>query len=114
RDRGTVDAMMAGGVPLTDGNFRIALSEWQVEAVAPERGETAARALVPQSEFRQIVDALDPQQNVVTFWVYPDSFALFRQLRDYLYDRDLVVAGRPLPNGVPIMSSRRGTRSRGQ
>jgi hypothetical protein len=60
------------------------------------------------------VDVLDPRQTVVTFWVYSDSFALFRQLRDYLYDHDLEVAGRPLPDGVPIMSSKNGTVSRGQ
>ena len=52
---------------------------------------------------------------VVTFFVYPDSFAAFRQLRDYLYERDVVVAGRPLPIGAPITaSSKNGTRSRGQ
>ena len=54
------------------------------------------------------------QQTAVTFWVYPDSFDLFRRLRDLLYERDVVVAGRPLPDGVPIASSRRGTVSRGQ
>ena len=40
--------------------------------------------------------------------------ALYRRIRDYLYDRDVVVAGRPLPEGVPISSSRRGSVSRGQ
>jgi hypothetical protein len=60
------------------------------------------------------VDSLDPQQTVVTFWVYPDSFALYRRVRDYLYEHDIVVAGRPLPEGIPITSSRRGSVSRGQ
>ena len=50
----------------------------------------------------------------MTFWVYPDSFALYRQLRDYLYDREVVVAGRPLPEGVPVSGSKRGSVSRGQ
>ena len=50
----------------------------------------------------------------VTFWVYPDSFPAYRRLRDYLYDRDVVVAGRPLPDGTPIASRREGTASRGQ
>ena len=50
----------------------------------------------------------------VTLWVYPDSFTLYRQLRDYLVERNVVVAGRPLPDGLPIASSRRGTSSRGQ
>ena len=61
-----------------------------------------------------MADAIDARQTVVTFWVYPDSFSLYRELRDYLYDRDVVVAGRPLPEGIPITSSRRGSVSRGQ
>jgi hypothetical protein len=70
--------------------------------------------LAEDSEFRQIVDTLDPQETAVTFWVYPDSFDLFRRLRDYLYERDVTVAGRALPEGIPIASSRRGSVSRGQ
>ncbi|HJT79154.1 MAG TPA: hypothetical protein VJ739_18300, partial [Gemmataceae bacterium] len=84
------------------------------EPLTPERGETAEAALAPGSEFRQVADVIDPQQTTVTFWVYPDSFALYRRLRDYLYQRDVIVAGRPLPDGAPIASSRHGTRSRGQ
>jgi hypothetical protein len=114
RERSTLDALGSGSTPTTENNFRYGITEWQAEPLSPDRGEAAGQALAPNSEFRQIVDVLDPQQTVVTFWVYPDSFALYRQLRDYLYDRDLVVAGRPLPDGIPIMSSRHGTLSRGQ
>lgn len=114
RQRGAMDALTSGSTPAGESGFRYGLSEWQVEAIASFRGETAPEALAIRSQFRQIVDVLDPQQTVVTFWVYPESFALFRQLRDYLYDHDLEVAGRPLPDGVPIMSSRHGTVSRGQ
>jgi hypothetical protein len=114
RERSTIDSLGSGLTPATDSNFRYAMTEWQAEPLTPVRGETAQEALSAQSEFRQIVDVLDPQQTVVTFWIYADSFALFRQLRDYLYDRDVVVAGRPLPDNVPIMSSRHGTLSRGQ
>jgi hypothetical protein len=114
RERELVDAFTAGALPEDKANFRYGLSAWEVEPIAPVRGEPAEAALATGSEFRQIVDHLDPRQTVVTFWVYPDSFALYRQLRDYLYDRDVVVAGRPLPEGVPIASSRRGTVSRGQ
>jgi hypothetical protein len=60
------------------------------------------------------VDGLSPAQAVVTLWVYPDSFDAYRRLRDYLQDHEITVAGRPLPDGVPIASSRRGTVSRGQ
>ncbi len=101
-------------VPDSLSPYRYGLSAWYVEPVTEVRGETQEQALRPGSEFRQIVDGLDPQYAAVTFWVYPDSFPLYRQLRDYLYQRDLVVAGRPLPEGATIASTRHGTVSRGQ
>jgi hypothetical protein len=114
RERSLLDAVAGQAVPEKSGGYRYGLSDWQLDPTLPVRGETADAALAEGSEFRQIVDRIDPQQTVVTFWVYPDSFALFRRLRDFLYERDVVVAGRPLPEGVPIASSRRGTVSRGQ
>jgi hypothetical protein len=98
----------------TTRSFRYGLSDWVVEPVTPERGETVEQALMPKSVFRQMVDNLDPRLTVVTFWVYPDSFETFRKLRDHLYDRGHDVAGRPLPAGAPIAASKYGTASRGQ
>ena len=106
--------MLDGIVPDPNANFRYGVSEWHLEPVDPGRGETTEAALAKGSQFRQIVDPLDPQITAVTFWVYPDSFALYRQLRDYLYEHNIMVAGRPLPEGKPITSSRRGSASRGQ
>jgi hypothetical protein len=109
------EALAFGETPDGKSNFRFGMTGWVVEPLKATRGEMVDAALNPNSEFRRIVDAIDPQATVVTFWVYPESFAAFRRLRDYLYDRDVVVAGRPLPNGAPIMaSSKNGTRSRGQ
>lgn len=113
RERGLVEAVLPGASP-ESGNFRYGLGEWVAEPVAAPRGETQAEALATGSEFRRLVDTLDPQQSVVTFWIYPDSFGLYRRLRDYLYTRDLVVAGRPLPLNASIRCSRDGSRSRGQ
>jgi hypothetical protein len=114
RERDLLDAIGSMAAPAATGGFRFGVSEWQIEPIAPKRGEPLKAALAEDSEFRQIVDTLDPQQTAVTFWVYPDSFDLFRRLRDYLYERDITVAGRPLPEGIPIASSRRGSVSRGQ
>jgi hypothetical protein len=114
RQRETLDAVVSMANPAAVGGFSYGLSEWIAEPVAPARGETAAAALAEGSLFRQIADSIDAKESVVTFWVYPDSFPLYRQLRDYLYEHDIIVAGRPLPDGVPITCSRRGTRSRGQ
>jgi hypothetical protein len=110
RERGLLDG---GGRP-AGGGFRYGMSGWVVEPIAPSRGETAAAALAPGGEFRRLVDAIDPEQTVVTMWVYSDSFALYRQLRDFLHERNIEVAGRPLPPGMPIASSRKGSASRGQ
>jgi hypothetical protein len=90
------------------------LTEWFVEPLVSDRGESADLALAPGSAFRKVADSLDPQQTAITFWVYPDSFALYRKLRDYLHERDMVVAGRPIPDGVLIRSTRHGSASRGQ
>lgn len=98
--------------PLT--GIRYGLTRWEVEPVAALRGETLAQALTKGSAFRRLVENLDPQQTVLTFWVYPESFAAFRNVRDWLYERGFVVAGRPLPDGAPIAASTRGTRARGQ
>jgi hypothetical protein len=114
RERDLLDSLTSVGLPSASGNFRYGVSEWVVEPIAGPRGETADVALAKGSEFRQVVDVLDAQQSVVTFWVYADSFALYRQLRDYLHERDVEVAGRPLPQGMMITFSRRGTVSRGQ
>jgi hypothetical protein len=114
RERNTLDAVFATAAPSAHGSFSYGLSEWVAEPVAPIRGEPGDAALARGSQFRLLVDSLDPQTAAVTFWVYPDSFDLYRRLRDYLAERDITVAGRPLPEGVPITCSRRGSRSRGQ
>ncbi|HYT93126.1 MAG TPA: hypothetical protein VEL76_30695, partial [Gemmataceae bacterium] len=112
RERGALDG--PGGLPDTRTDFRYGLDGWVIEPLAGERGETVEQALAPNSTFRQTVDGIDPEQAVVTFWVSIDSFPLFRRLRDYLYERNVEVAGRPLPPGYPIASSRHGSVSRGQ
>ena len=87
---------------------------WEAWPVRPDRGETGEQALKAGSEFRRLLDNLDPNLTAVTFWVYPDSFALYRKLRDYLHERDVVVAGRPIMEGMLIGASPKGTASRGQ
>jgi hypothetical protein len=94
-------------------NSKAALS-WEIEPVAFVRGETVEQALAPGSEFRRVIDSIEPASTAVTLCVYPDSFPLYRKLRDFMHERDIVVAGRPLPEGASIAASRHGTASRGQ
>jgi hypothetical protein len=111
RERGPVDAAVGGPLPETQFSYSIG---WMAEPINGDRGETADAALTANSDFRKVVDGLDPKVTAVTIWVYADSFPLYRRLRDYLHERDFVVAGRPLLEGMPIGSSRHGTASRGQ
>jgi hypothetical protein len=115
RRRGNVaEAMYPGGAPDGNGNFSYGVSEWKVQPIDPNRGETLPIALSEKSQFRHVIDAMAVERAAVTFWVYPDSFAMYRQLRDYAADRGLTVAGRPLPDGAPIAGAPWGRKSRGQ
>ncbi|MFQ3650726.1 MAG: hypothetical protein SNJ75_10355 [Gemmataceae bacterium] len=96
------------------GSFRYSFSRWELVPERSQRGESLEEALREGSMFNRIIEQLDPEQVVVTFWVYPDSFPLYRKLRDQLYKRKFVVAGRPLPMDQAIAASRQGSRSRGQ
>ena len=114
RARTLVDSVVNGAMPTEREYFSYAVTEWTVEPLTANRGETLEAALKPSSAFRRLADSILPQQAVVTFWVYPDSFGTFRRLRDFLYERNIEVAGRPIPLGVPIAASKHGTASRGQ
>ncbi len=110
RERTALDGMG----PPTPGAYRSGITSWEMVPISMDRGETLEAAMRPGSAFRRIIEALEQQQTAVTFWVYPDSFAIYRKLRDYLHDHDFVVAGRPLTEGNPIAGSRKGSVSRGQ
>ena len=77
-------------------------------------GEPVATALSDRSDFRSRLAAVSPQSVVATIWVYPDSFAEFRQLKQELYELGFSTAARPLPHGVLIAGSPEGSRSAAQ
>ncbi|WP_164101710.1 hypothetical protein [Candidatus Laterigemmans baculatus] len=56
----------------------------------------------------------EPTTTTVTVWVYPDSFAEFRQIKEHLYKRGIATAARPLPKGHPISGGPQGSRSAAQ
>src|SRR5262249_5825911 len=114
REKGVLEGVAAAASPDPAAGFRFGLDMWEAEPVVAVRGELPEAALAEGSEFRRLIDRLDARQTAVTFWVYPDSFDLYRRLRDYCVRRDILVAGRPLPLSVPMASSRHGTVSRGQ
>ncbi len=90
------------------------LRGWEIVPEFEARGETFEKTRQPFSEFAQSINRLNPIKSTITLWVYPDSFPLFRMLRDDLQTRGFLVAARPLPDGMAIRGSPAGSLSAGQ
>ncbi len=101
-----------GGGAIRRIGLRIA--EWTVIPIGGQVGETVDEALAPDSAFRRALAQRKSDKTTITLWVYPDSFDAFRRLRQELYRLGLAVAARPLPEGVMIAGSPRGSRSLAQ
>lgn len=93
---------------------RVQVGELIIEPLREPIGEPIAKALQPQSQLAYELAGRDPVSTTVTIWVYPESFAEFRQLKEYLYRKGFATAGRPLPHGHPIAGSPSGSRSQSQ
>ena len=93
--------------------YRISVAHWQIDLDRDAVHEPVAQALKPGSRFYQaLLEA--KSESALTFWVYPDSFEAFMQLKAFCHEQNFLVAGRPLPVGVPIAGSPNGSRSSGQ
>jgi hypothetical protein len=90
------------------------LRGWEVVPTRDPRGEGLEQAFQPASAFARAINTLSPQHATITMWVYPDGFALYRQLRDALHARGFLVAARPMPDGLAIRGSPSGSISSGQ
>jgi hypothetical protein len=95
-------------------SVRFELSGWELLPESENRGESYESTKGPLSEFSRAVNRLDPGRSTITLWVYPDSFALFRHIRNDLTDHGFSVAARPLPAGMTIRGSPMGTQSAAQ
>lgn len=95
------------------GVFRLSVSSWQLIEDAEVYEETAEEALQPGSHFLSALATAKPEATL-TFWVYPDSFQAYNSLRSFCAQRGHWVAGRPLPDGMPIAGSPHGARSLAQ
>jgi len=94
--------------------IRIVLSQF---ALTPDE-ETIIRENVSQatsSTSRYLIAIRSaPPGTTCTFWVHPDSFETYQKLKKFAHESNLRVAGRPLPQGMPITGSPSGSRSSAQ
>lgn len=104
-----IDQLRNGG----SRGFRVGVTKWEIDRDDDVREENEEVALQVQSRFYQALTDIGTG-STLTFWVYPDSFELYRALQKHAHSLGYQVAGRPLPFGVPIAGSPQGTRSAGQ
>ncbi len=77
------------------------------------QSEDVRQALMPGSDFiRELQFA--PRGATLTFWVYPDSFGLYRELKAFAHEEGFTVAARPLQADDVITASPWGSKSAGQ
>src|SRR5262249_52426980 len=92
------------------GGYRLQLASAMFPPETDVPAETADQALRRGSRFATALQAA-PENATLTFWVYPDSFAIYRKLQEAAYAEGFTVAARPMPEGLPIGASPHGTRS---
>lgn len=92
----------------------VELERFELEVVEPNIGESIQEALSPGSRLRIELGGRQPRETVITVWVYPDSFEEFRLLKEALFEEGFLTAARPLPEGILIGASPKGSRSTAQ
>lgn len=93
---------------------RIQLVGLIVEPLKEPHGQAIQSVLQNSRELDIELAGRDPSSTTITVWVYPDSFAAFRRLKEHLYKRGFATAARPLPMHRPISGGPQGTRSNAQ
>lgn len=95
------------------GIMRMTVTGWILRPQPDLPSESLSEALRPDSRFhRHLLQA--GRNTAITFWVYPDSFELHRELKQHTHESGFWVASRPLPEGVPIAGSPQGSKSLAQ
>jgi hypothetical protein len=66
------------------------------------------------SDFQRLIQRHRQDIYTMTFWVYPDSFEAYNEVKQFLYSKGYRVAARPLEANDEIKASSRGTKSSAQ
>ena len=93
---------------------RVQVVGMKLEPMSEPYGQPLSKVLNGSSDLDVELAGHNPSTTTVTVWVYPDSFAAFRQLKERLYAKGFATAARPLPRGEKIGLSSQGSRSSAQ
>ncbi len=69
---------------------------------ARRAGENWLRAQRADSRWRRALRRFPPERYIYFFWVTGDSFELFREIRDHLWQENYEVGWKPLPDDAPM------------
>ena len=92
----------------------IELDKFELEPGPDIFRESLDQCLGMNGRLRIELSSYSPRETTVTAWVYPDSFETFRQLKELLFVQGFMTAARPLPEGIRIGASPRGSQSTAQ
>ena len=73
------------------------------EPIPTKEGESKEELALPQSEFLQVLEKLDPKQDYLAFIVRPDSFSGFRAAREQAWAKGFDVGWEPHKTERPIV-----------
>ncbi len=93
---------------------RIQLVGMTIEPLSEPHGQPIQEMAAQSGELDIELAGRDPGSTTITVWVYPDSFAAFRGLKEHLYRKGFATAARPLPMHRAITGGPQGTRARAQ
>ncbi|CAN5624113.1 hypothetical protein BH23PLA1_BH23PLA1_34100 [soil metagenome] len=91
-----------------DFDVRFTLNREQTELRATlalkagSRGETVEQAWHPNSSYREQIDQLHPERHFIVFFVYPDSFELFRTVREIILEQNFHYNWTPINAGEEL------------
>lgn len=96
-------------------NFKTQIENYNVRMINPntfsllyepipnQEGESKEELVLPQSEFLQVIQKLNPQKDYLAFIVRPDSFSTFRIAREQAWANGFDVGWEPHKNERPII-----------
>ncbi|MEO9593845.1 hypothetical protein [Rhodopirellula bahusiensis] len=98
----------------TSMGTRVQLAGMVIEPLEEPHGQPIDQVLTTSRLLDVELAGRDPSKTTITVWVYPESFAAFRMLKEHLYKRGFATAARPLPFDRPISGGPGGSRSQAQ
>ncbi len=92
----------------------VELDKFELDPTQEVVREPLMQSLGSNGRLRIELSAYPARESTITAWVYPNSFETFRQLKELLFKEGYMTAARPMPEGIRIGASPRGSQSSAQ